>query len=1154
MPVRFIFGPAGAGKTYFCLEWTARQLRRDPNGPPIVLLVPEQATFQMERALLCRRGLTGYTRAKVVSFRWLAREGMAAGGGADQLLADAVREVMLQQALQALADQLNVWRASVMQSGFASRALAAIDELRDASISADELMQLSERLAAADAGSELAAKLHDLACIYRQYLSVLPEGFGDHNLALDGLRTTAERLAWLCGADLLVDGFAAFTKQQYQALLAIIQCCRRSFISLCLDGHCLDNPDAWLKGAFDPVVRTYQQLIDLFKQQGVAVDRPILLDAASRYRRRFRDSRQLAAVENALAGRDTESVPPDEHAVRVVSLPTLADEVRHAAQTILKLVRSGYRFRDIAVIVRRLDRYEHLISTTFRQYDIPFFLDVRRPANHHPLAHLVLSALRVWADNWRKGDVLAYLKTGLAGLGRRHVDQLENVVLAGGIEGPVWYEGDWRICRKLIGREDDAEQADRLERLAQQVACWREAAIEPLRRLQVRLIGRDDLADSEFQANLLIDAVVKLIDELNIPAQLAALAQGEQRKGNIDQAQVHVQVWRQMLRLIEQLRPVLQETQMTLGQFHSLLELAFQRLTVGVVPSGLDQVLVGSIERSRHPAIQAALVLGFNDGAFPTPPAEDRILTDEDRQQLPIGELARQADPEQHFGNEKFLAYIALTRPSRFLQISYPAADTDGRPLAPSRYLATIQQALDSVTVEQHAGGPVWQHSLQTGQYLRPADLAAGWLFRLKAGFVDDADRRTWTAVYNWMLRHCPARDRLDELLPAVTRTNRPQLSRDTARQLFGRPLRCSPSRLESFSRCPFQHFSRYGLNLQRRWLYRIEPVDLGLFRHQVMQHLFQRVADQAGGWSGTTIEQVRRLTEQIVDELAVQEPVFAASGKNRFVLGRVREQLADAAEVQWYAIRAGSFEPWKLELKFGRDRACRLQWSLPDNTEVELIGRVDRIDICRDHEKLFAVIDYKSRTGPVRIRDVYHGLALQLGCYVLAARRLLTSTAPGEWRCAGVLLAPLVGKIATDKGDAEDRRKQLFAAFKHTGLMDGRYLDRFEAEHVCGDHPLYGFFITKEGRIGKRDKGPVIPAEALEALTRRIEEDIRRIAEEILNGQVSVHPYRINNDSPCSQCEYLGVCRFDPLEMEYRRLDAYSKSQVLEKLEVPWE
>ena len=49
MPVQFVIGRAGSGKTAYCIDRIAQAIRQNPLGPPIYWLLPRQATFIAER-------------------------------------------------------------------------------------------------------------------------------------------------------------------------------------------------------------------------------------------------------------------------------------------------------------------------------------------------------------------------------------------------------------------------------------------------------------------------------------------------------------------------------------------------------------------------------------------------------------------------------------------------------------------------------------------------------------------------------------------------------------------------------------------------------------------------------------------------------------------------------------------------------------------------------------------------------------------------------------------------------------------------------------------------------------------------------------------------------------------------------------------------
>ena len=51
MGIRLLYGRAGSGKTAVCFEEIRQMMRRDPLGAPLILITPEQATFEAEREL-----------------------------------------------------------------------------------------------------------------------------------------------------------------------------------------------------------------------------------------------------------------------------------------------------------------------------------------------------------------------------------------------------------------------------------------------------------------------------------------------------------------------------------------------------------------------------------------------------------------------------------------------------------------------------------------------------------------------------------------------------------------------------------------------------------------------------------------------------------------------------------------------------------------------------------------------------------------------------------------------------------------------------------------------------------------------------------------------------------------------------------------------
>src|SRR5690554_5152743 len=131
MPVRFITGRAGSGKSTLVLREIARKLEQAAEGPPLVLLVPEQATFRYERALAASLPSGGFMRAEVLSFRRLAFRVMQETGGSARIhIADTGKKMLLYKLLMRCKDELRTFRHMAGEPGFVDRLNDMLVELK----------------------------------------------------------------------------------------------------------------------------------------------------------------------------------------------------------------------------------------------------------------------------------------------------------------------------------------------------------------------------------------------------------------------------------------------------------------------------------------------------------------------------------------------------------------------------------------------------------------------------------------------------------------------------------------------------------------------------------------------------------------------------------------------------------------------------------------------------------------------------------------------------------------------------------------------------------------------------------------------------------------------------------------------------------------
>src|SRR5687767_5508158 len=226
MPVTFILGRAGTGKTRRCFERIVEALRADPMGPPILWILPKQATFTAERELTCLSGLGGICRARVLSFDQLG-DGILSecGGNAVPLVDELGRQMVIGHLLRANQSRLQLFAGVAHQTGLAAELDATFAELERCGKSADDLATLIGDLDAArshDVESRaLRAKMHDLHLLYTAYSAYLGQERLDPHRRVQQVLELLHDCSLVRASRVYVDGFTEFTESERRILAGV---------------------------------------------------------------------------------------------------------------------------------------------------------------------------------------------------------------------------------------------------------------------------------------------------------------------------------------------------------------------------------------------------------------------------------------------------------------------------------------------------------------------------------------------------------------------------------------------------------------------------------------------------------------------------------------------------------------------------------------------------------------------------------------------------------------------------------------------------------------------------------------------------------------------------------------------------------------------
>ena len=1134
--LRLIIGRAGSGKTHYCVAEMGELLKSSPEGRSLVMILPEHATFQVEQKLASLPGIEGFTRAYVFGFRRLAhRILMETGGAIRPHITELGKRLVLSQLLRDHKPEFKMFHRAATQRSFAEILAGMIQEFKAYGVSPELLSEAEQQLS----GLPIGDKLHDLALVYQGFEKFLQGRYTDPE---DYLTLLAEKISQsdiLHDSEVWIDGFTWFNPQEAGVVAELLQTASCVTVTLCLDDQSeQQNSTALFHRQWD----TRHKLLELSKNMGVELEE-ILLTGADRFRLPL-----LGHIEKQLFTSPAVEWTGPVQGLTVVEAANRRMEVEGMARDMLRLCREeGYRWRDIGVLLRDTESYADIVETVLADYDIPFFSDRERQPFHHPLAELLRSALDVVIDRWSYEPLFRCLKTDLFPLDRDEVDRLENYVLEFGIRGTKWTKAPvWTFIRRFsLGEDSELNEVE--QGYLQGINDIRFKASAPLIAFEQQIKEATTVQDMTI-------ALYELLMALTVPEKLEQWADNAEATGNLEQAREHRQLWDNVVQLFEQLVEICGDQQMALDDYAAMIHEGLEGLTLSLIPPGLDYVTVSSMKQTSLENIAAIFVLGANDGVLPMRGQGEGLLTDAERGQMMAFGLELAPGSQADSFAERFLVYTGLTRASKYLWISYPLADEEGKGLSPSMLIKRLRELtavpLMSLPVEPLPGT---EH-----QYLAHPKRSISALATVLRGYKrGQAVATVWWDVYNWARQQTGLERYIEQAVAGLFHHNQVErLPRYLASRLYlkNKKLRGSVTRFESFQACPFKHFAQYGLSLKERAVFRLQAPDWGQFLHAALKDFGDRMREEARDWGSVSPQECNDIVNEVVDQLApkLQNEILLSSEQHKHLVGRLKRTVARSVRRLVEFDRVSEFKPMGLEKSFGlgKDALPPLVYMLPDDIGLEIVGQIDRLDTA-EHEgkKYMLVIDYKSGGAWLKLVDVYYGLRLQLLTYLLVARNAYQDCLP-----AGVLYYflknPSISEIV--RIDEHEVTKKINDLLKMPGwVLAEPEVVRLLDTAIEGYSEFLKIALKKDETFYSTSLPYVKTPEEFALLLGHVEQKLVETACKIMAGEIDISPYALDKRTPCGFCQYSAVCQFDSLlaENEYRKLVRPEDAVIIEKI-----
>ncbi len=1104
MKLEILYGPAGTGKTGALLE--AARLRAHAEGPTppedTWLVVPDQASFVMERRVLDTLGERDGSHVRVFSINRLARHILSETGGSPRPFLDASgRDILVYRVIRTLQDRLPLFADAIRRGGFTKVAGDLVAEFKRYHVQPERL-----RAAALEAGdARLAVKLGELAEIGDAIQSAMDErGYLDGE---DRLRMAAGQLGNVPGIGrihLALDQFQRLSPAQVTLVAACLRQMASVTVSVRLsegpalfgDGSAVFRPDAPQRG--QSARRMAQALLDAAATLGA----PVVQACTAGVDLRHRAGSGLAFLARRLSLPDRQVFHGRPGDLRLAVHADPEAEIHACAARLISLCRDGgCRFRDLAVLVPDVAEYAGAVRRIFRMHGIPFFMDRKESLAGNPVSVALLAVFDVLRGGWRHDDVFRLLKSGLLPVERDVVDRLENHALATGLRGRrLW-------CERPIAEES--------------LEAARMVLVEPLAAFRRCVRGPVPVRQA-------LEAYLTLLLSWRMPQAVSTRARQLAQEGRLEQAGHMRQIWQSACSLMDQVLDIAGEGTLTLTELHGMLQTGLEGGTTGIIPPSLDEVFVGTPSRSQLAQVRHLFVLGAVEGWIPSAPGAQGLLTDNDRRALVRCGIELAPDTRAVGLERRDELDTVLAAPSDGLWLSRPVADGEGKTLLPSSLLEELRRLFPDLGEGwDDAGAEAWPaavaHATTPGALL--AHLAPA---LREAGPGDSLPRRLLALA----AADPTAAERLAALEAGLAWRNRAALSPEWLRARYGSMLTGSISSMELYRRCPFAWYARHAARLAERETAGLRDVGFGLLMHGVLDDVLAQV-ETLGGWDAVEPEALSPLVLQAVSRGVAGGTGISPlhPGLSSWFASRLGKAALTAMERVFRQVRDGSFRPLGHEIGFGGGGPFPpYVLSLPDGGTMRLVGRLDRLDVHDAPEGRYVrVVDYKSGDRGLSLADIANGLSMQLPAYLAVTLSSMRQSA-ARVLPAGIfhmrLEPPDIRRQegGTD-GTAADRNKRM----RLTGyvLDDPQVLGAMDRQLArTGTSEIIKASLNRDGTISSRTK--TLSAQGFERLGDMIGNTIGQLGAELMSGSIPVRPVRTKGMSACDRCPYDRVCRFE--------------------------
>jgi len=1111
MSLKIIAGRANTGKSSFIYDEIKTQSKN--SKAKLILIVPELMTYQAESNIIERFDLPGIMNIEILSFKRLERKILEEVGGLKmQDLSVFGKIMLLKKIFEENKDKLKVYGNSYKQSGFLKEFEELITEFKQNLVEGQSLVQ-----AAQDMDDEiLIRKLSDIQLIYSEFIERTKNKYFDEEDKTNLFISLIKESAYIRNSNIWIDGFESFNRQRLHLIKNLCDYSKSVTLSLNIDSSYLDNLEEKDDfEAFKIIYDTYHTLKNF--------DTDIEIISLSENKS---PSTEIKAIEKNIFSLNIEEYENNTDKINIFSSLNPYSETQKTAANIISLVRDeNLRWRDIKVAVGNMEVYETNIKRIFSQFEIPFFLDVKRDILNNPLSKYILSILDMFIWNFKHDNVFEYLKTGFSPLNINQVQYLENYALQFGIEGDKWF-------REFKSFDKDGNQItgekNNIERYRKLFAEDFEVERKKIHNLKT--------------ANEITKLIFKYLDKHKIKEKMEKAVKEFNNAQKYEEASEYSQCWNYVMEIFEQLLLIGQDTEISLNDYRKMLEAGLGEVEVSIIPPAIDKVEVGTIDRIAVTKPKALFIIGANDSNLDTKNTDKGLLLNDERDILLENDVRLTKGADYDTFKEKHMLYKMFSSPSHSLSVSYPLGLESGESLQPSLYIDILKKIF--VSVKESSDLSISDELDLVSNYSGTYDYFVEKMRNFIDGYETD---NIWKDVYAWYERE--EKEIFDIMVKGLNYKNAMNsLEPDIVKRIYENNMSMTVSKLESYAECQFKYFMENVLKPRERAYLKIEYYDLGNIYHSIVEKFINKISEDKEDiiiLDRTKAEdEAVKITDDVLLEQADKLTAIDANHRNKYMKEKIKRVMKRTCWTIVRQLNSSEFRPKFTELQIdlvdeNEEKAKKGVYLPPIEIPVEtdkikevlkLRGKIDRVDVFENNDKLYiSIIDYKSSPNDIDLEDAQEGIQVQLIMYLKA---LLDKGEElfGKKPCiGGVFYYYISDPVYKDKNKEKEPEEEIFKSLKLKGyVLKDKEVIKYMDKNLGSTSSIIPAALKSDGEI-RDDWTKALTEESFNNLIDTVYNKCKDMTKSIISGNININPYKkIDGKTPCKYCEYISICQFD--------------------------